>query len=110
MARRTWEQAFAEELPKLEGLLVEATDDIRHKVIEQAWSGQEQTGYNQNIYGYDPGARDGYRDTLDEAGHRSYFEHTKDATPVEGIFREDFNRDEWTQDTPDQGRDDELER
>jgi len=38
---------------KLVSVIAEAADDIRHKVIEQAWSGQEQTGFLQNIYGTD---------------------------------------------------------
>ena len=53
MAQRSWKEAIAEELPKLQSGLAEATDDIRHKVIEQAWSGQEQTGSNYMAGIYD---------------------------------------------------------
>ena len=53
MARRTWKLAVREEMPKIRELLAEANDDIRHKVIEQAWSarGQEQTCNIHDIYG-----------------------------------------------------------
>lgn len=34
-------------------IILEGMDDVRHKVVEQGWSGQEQTGYLQNIYGTD---------------------------------------------------------
>ena len=53
MAQRSWKEAIAEELPKLQSGFAEATDDIRHKVIEQAWSGQEQTGSNYMAGIYD---------------------------------------------------------
>ena len=90
MARRTWKQAVQEEMPKIRDLLVEANDDIRHKVIEQAWRarGQEQTGYNQNIYGtHERG--DGY-DTRDS---------------VQNNQRHDQNRDDYRDRQPEQEQD-----
>lgn len=51
MTQRSWEQAFREEVPKLKALAAEALDDIRHKVVEQGWSGKDQTGYLQSPYG-----------------------------------------------------------
>jgi len=52
MAGRSWKQGAREELTtELKNLLANAADDIRHKVIEQAWSGQEQTGYLLSPYG-----------------------------------------------------------
>lgn len=42
-----WTQALREETAKI---LLNIMDDVRHKLVEQGWSGQEQTGYIQSPY------------------------------------------------------------
>ena len=99
MAQRTWKEAIAEELPKLQSGFAEATDDIRHKVIEQAWSGQEQTGSNYMA---------GIYDTLDKEDtgqeQTAQGEASGVTMPLNTITREDVQVEE-----PEQGGD-ELER
>lgn len=71
---RTLKQTIKEELATLGGIAAEAVDSARHKVVEQGWFGQEQTGYIQNIYGTDLANEQGSETTLEqEAKHESEF-------------------------------------
>lgn len=48
---KSWQEHAKDALGGLSEVSLEALDSVRHKVVEQGYFGQEQTGYITNIYG-----------------------------------------------------------